>query len=167
MFVVLFPTPTPHPPTPAEFHSDPIFVMNTHSFLPPAFRRNGEGNVFTGVCLHLRGGAGTPIWPTGGIPLPRSGWGSTPSQVRTGGTPPPPAGWGTPPRRGPRSGGDTPNWNSMACTCCAAGGMPLAFTQEDFLVYVRTAVMLEDLESVLKMSSNPGKEKLLFAESTK
>ena len=26
------------------------------------------------------------------------------------------------------------NQNSIACTCCAAGGMPLAFTQEDFLV---------------------------------
>ena len=30
--------------------------------------------------------------------------------------------------------GGTPNWNSIACTCYAAGGMPLAFTQEDFLV---------------------------------
>ena len=30
----------------------------------------------------------------------------------------------------------TPNWNNIACTCYAAGGMPLAFTQEDFLVLI-------------------------------
>ena len=40
---------------------------------------------------------------------------------------------GTPPSRSdPRSRGN-PNWNSIACTCYAAGGMPLALTQEDFL----------------------------------
>ena len=48
------------------------------SFLPPAFRRNGEGNVFTGVCpLHLRGG----------VHHPRSRQGGTPSQVKIGGYP--------------------------------------------------------------------------------
>ena len=31
-------------------------------------------------------------------------------------------------------GGGAPYWSSIACTCYAAGGMPLAFTQEDFLV---------------------------------
>ena len=30
--------------------------------------------------------------------------------------------------------GGTPYRNSIACTCYAAGGMPLAFTQKDFLV---------------------------------
>ena len=30
--------------------------------------------------------------------------------------------------------GGTPYWNSIACACYAAGSMPLAFTQEDFLV---------------------------------
>ena len=34
-----------------------------------------------------------------------------------------------------RTGGSTPNRNSTACTCYAAGGRPLAFTQEHFLVY--------------------------------
>ena len=33
-----------------------------------------------------------------------------------------------------RAGGATPNWNSIACTCYAAGGMPPAFRQENFLV---------------------------------
>ena len=48
---------------------------------------------------------------------------------------PPSAAWGSPPGPGPRSGqGGTPSWNRMACTCYAAGGTPLAFTQEDFLV---------------------------------
>ena len=28
-----------------------------------------------------------------------------------------------------------PNQNSIACTCYAAGGIPLSFTQEDFLVF--------------------------------
>ena len=38
-------------------------------------------------------------------------------------------------RSGPRSGqGGTLNWNSTACTCFVAGGMPLAFMQEAFLV---------------------------------
>ena len=39
------------------------------------------------------------------------------------GVPPLDKGWGTPPRQ-----------ISIASTCYAAGGMPLAFTQEDFLV---------------------------------
>ena len=33
-----------------------------------------------------------------------------------------------------RGGGGTLYWNSIVCTCYAAGGMPLAFTQEYFLV---------------------------------
>ena len=41
--------------------------------LPPAFRRNGEGTVFTGVSLFTPGGP--PSTPTGkGIPHPAS-WG--------------------------------------------------------------------------------------------
>ena len=97
---------------------------------------------------HLTGG--TPIHPDGGYSLPRSGWGY-PSQVPHPdlgrGYPPPGPGKGVPPcpdlrrgnpppiqnRSGPRMGG-TPNRNRLACTCYTAGGMPLAFTQEDFLV---------------------------------
>ena len=32
-------------------------------------------------------------------------------------------------RSGPRTGGHTPNQNSIVCTCYAAGGIALAFTQ--------------------------------------
>ena len=60
------------------------------------------------VCLSTLAG--------GGVPHPRSGVGGYPGQVFTG--------WGTPPP-------------SIASTCYAAGGMPLAFTQEDFLVISR------------------------------
>ena len=93
----------------------------------------------------------------GGTPS-RSGWygGGTPSQVWLGwypiqgGTPlarpgmgyplppgpgmgyPPDMGWGTPP--GPEMGYPPPRQISIASTCYMAGGMLLAFTQEDFLV---------------------------------
>ena len=87
----------------------------------------GEG----GTPIQLMGG--TPSLPDrGGTPHPRSGRGVPPSQVRMGGSTPIPGQDGGYPH--PRSGrGGTPNWNSTACTCYAAGGMPLAFTQ-DFLV---------------------------------
>ena len=86
----------------------------------------------------------------------RMGGGGPPSQVRSVlgvppvnrmryPPPPPPqlAGWGTPPpirvqvRLG---GGGTPNWNSTTCTCYVAGGVPHAFTQEDFLVSSRIEI---------------------------
>ena len=64
------------------------------------------------------------------------GWGTLP--LRPGmGYPPqepgmgyPPMGWGTLP--GPEMG--YPDRSCIASTCYAAGSMPLAFTQEDFLV---------------------------------
>ena len=103
--------------------------------------------------VRMGGNAGYPIpGQNGGYSLPRSGLGVPPSQIRMGegtesrsgrgGYPPSAgwgvtlsAGWGTHSCPGPRSGqGGTPNWNSMTCTCYAVGGMPLAFTQEDFLV---------------------------------
>ena len=91
-------------------------------FLPPAY-------VVLSVCLSTgrggypisglgRGGTPSQVWVGGGTPYPISGLGGggTPSQV--GGVPvvPPPPG--------------------IASTCYgyAAGSMPLAFTQEDFLV---------------------------------
>ena len=101
-------------------------------------------------------GRGVPHPRSGwGVPHPRSRWeGGTPFQVWTGGTPtitgwstpPPPSlggvpphtitGWGTPTHTG---WGKPPPPNpirqsSIAGTCYTAGGMPLAFTQEDFLV---------------------------------
>ena len=66
--------------------------------------------------------------------------GCTPSQVRTGGYPiqdqgggtPSRTRWGTPIRTG---WGTPPPVRRQISTCYAAGGMPLAFTQEDFLVF--------------------------------
>ena len=121
-----------------------IQILNTlPGFLPPAIRRMGEGNSFS--LFTSRGG--TP---------PQVQVGGTPSQVQVGGYPiPGPGRWGYPiPGPGPGRGG-TPSqvwgdtlsqvWGGysgyppgIASTCYgyAAGGMPLAFTQEDFLVFV-------------------------------
>ena len=82
-------------------------------------RRMGEGNIFS-LCVssHLDGGGG------GVEPLPRSRLGGR-------GYPLPRSRWGYHlPRPG---GGGTPT--GIACTYYAAGDMPLAFTQEDFLVF--------------------------------
>ena len=73
-------------------------------------------------------------WQDGVPPLARSRWGTPPtSQVRMGylcpgqdlGPPPPP-----------------PEQNNRASTCYATGGMPLAFTQEDCLVYIDVFVSI-------------------------
>ena len=84
-------------------------------------------------------GGGTLTWE-GGTPS-RPGKGVPPWSRPGEGIPPPPPPiqtWeGVPPvqvRSQDGGGGSTPNWNSIACTCYAAGGMPLAFTQEDFLL---------------------------------
>ena len=104
--------------------------------------KDGRRYCFQFVCQsipRLGGGESTPIpGQDGGYPIPdqdgvpptisrmgyhpMAGWGYSLS-----------AGWGDPPSQ-VKTGGSTPNWNSIACTCYAAGGMPLAFTQEDFLV---------------------------------
>ena len=91
--------------------------LSTYSLLPPAYVVRGKV-LFSqvSVCPHLWGGGGGYHLPRSrweGYPLLRSRQGVSPSQVQVGG--------GT-------------YWNSIACTCYAAGGMPLAFTQEDFLV---------------------------------
>ena len=62
----------------------------------------------TSVCLSI---GGTPVPVGEGTPVPDEG------------IPPPPAGIGYPPR------------DRRANTCYATGGIPLAVTQEDFLVY--------------------------------
>ena len=99
---------------------------------------------------------GYPIQLMGGVPHSQSRWrGGTPSSW-PGGTPFPgldggyplpggtPPGKGVPPSAGlpplgrgypsPPTGGTSPHQTSTVCTCYAAGGVPLAFTQEDFLV---------------------------------
>ena len=61
------------------------YQNSTNEYLPPAFRRNGEGTVFTVVCPHF-GGDGTPIRLIGGTPfLPNWGgaW-STPILLNGG-----------------------------------------------------------------------------------
>ena len=100
-------------------------IKRMQLFLPPA--SEARAKVIFSVCPHLREGGGVlhSQVRTGGIPL----------QARMGGYPPPGldgvpplsrTGWGTPSPIGRQS--------SIASTCYTAGGMPLAFTQEDFLV---------------------------------
>ena len=125
----------------------------------------GEGNIFNLSTLARGypipglwgGGGGVPHPRFGGLPCPRSvgvphpqsGWGGTPSQVWMGGTLSqvwvgggvlcPRSGWlgGTPPP--PELVGVPPpppiRQSSIASTCYGAGSVPLAFTQEDFLVW--------------------------------
>ena len=85
-------------------------------------------------------GGGYPISDLVGVPQPRSGWWGVPGVplTRSGwwgyvGYPPTRSGWwgegtwGTPP---------TIRQSSIASTCYSEGGVPLVFTQEDFLVYI-------------------------------
>ena len=78
-----------------------------------------------------------------GLPSIMSQWEGVPHSSRWGGTPIPGQDGGYPHHlghvlgqdRGDTVGGVYANWNSIACTSYTAGGMPLAFTQEDFLVF--------------------------------
>ena len=103
-----------------------LFLLSRYHIYYHLHPNDGEGNVFTGICplTPWRGGGGWVPHPligvlsseSGGYPLPRqrvplSRWGVLPSQA-----------------------GGYPYWNSIACTCYAAGRMPHSFTQEDFLV---------------------------------
>ena len=133
-------------------------------FLPPAsegwrevifsvcvsVHRGGTPSSWRGVPHPAVGGTpsswrGVPYPADGGYPIqlmggtPSSWWG-VPHPA--GGGVPQPADGGYPGRYTPLAGvpptrGTTPppHQSSIACTCYAAGGMPLAFTQEDFLVY--------------------------------
>ena len=83
---------------------------------------------------------GTPSFLMGVHPAhPRSGYPLRPGQVpgldRGGG------------------GGSSPNQNSIACISYAAGGMPLAFTQEDLLVNIFLCFVLQTGTSVFLMSA--------------
>ena len=49
-------------------------------FLPPAFQRNGDGTIFTGVRLLRGGGTPSPFPFLGGTPSCLDGAGSTPIQ---------------------------------------------------------------------------------------
>ena len=112
--------------------------------------KDGRRYCFQFVCQFTSRGGGTPsqVWP-GGYPIPGlAGGGTAPDLGR--GTPPrpgmgyppgpgtgyPPWAWDgvpPPPRHGTGYPPPPPTWD-IASTCYVAGGMPLAFTQEDFLV---------------------------------
>ena len=121
-------------------------------------RRMGEGTVFSlFVSPHL-GGGGTPVRSGGGYPIP--GLVGVPPGPGMG-YPLPDLGQGTPP--GPGTGYLPWTWDrvppgpgtgdrvppSIASTCYAAGGMPLAFTQEDFLVIL----LFSTLQLVLSLGT--------------
>ena len=127
-----------------------VKVRRILHYRPPS---EGWGKVIFSVCPHLPwGGGGTTsqVW-VGGYPISGlgrggpGGGGGTPSQVQVGGYPiPGPGRGGTPsqvqvggyPIPGPGRGVPVVPPPGIASTCYgyAAGGMPLAFTQEDFLV---------------------------------
>ena len=128
--------------------------------LPPA--SEGWGKVMFSVCSHL-GGYPYPIMlcnitqnamgQPGGYPARSSRGGTLPGGTLAGGYPgggvtwpggyP---GWGYPGQGGTLAGGypgwgvpwpgGVPSQDNIGSTCYMAGSMPLAFTQEDFLVFV-------------------------------
>ena len=73
-----------------------------------------------------------------GVPIPGPGGEGTPIQLWMGYPSPSMTGWGTPPIR---------REISIESTCYAGGGMPLAFTQEDFLVSILSFFFLKRIGS--------------------
>ena len=124
-----------HPLHPSHSLDPTNALTSTGRIFTIRIRRMGEGNSLSVHTLGVLGypppsartGLGYPPARTGlGYPPARSGWGTPPpGQVRTGVPPLARSGWSTFP---------APRQNSRASTCYAAGGMPLAFTQEDSLV---------------------------------
>ena len=145
-----------------DSHCDSIPIMNRWANYPPppCIRRMTEGNIFSLSTLEGGEGGGYPhptwqeeypIWLTGGrYPhlddrvVPPYGWWGVPC-----GTLPYRTGWGTPSwdymelhPLGLDGGTPAPppphrRQSSRASTCYAAGGLPPAFTQENFLVWHR------------------------------
>ena len=106
--------------------------------------KDGEGKSFT-LSVHTPGGGGVPTL-TGVPTLVRSRRGGVPNLVG-GGVPTLGGGYpkvGTP--RPGQDGGGTPKIGTpRQGTCYTAGGMPLAFMQEDFLVeYFSSKVLYVD-----------------------
>ena len=99
---------------------DPNHVTSLN-LLPPAYVVRREGNVLTRVCPSVcpQGGRGYLPWP-----CPR--YLSTPWPGQDGGE-------GVPQRTYP---------HPRPRTCYTAGGMPLAFTREDFLVDINKFIWI-------------------------
>ena len=121
--------------------------LTTIEFLPPAYVVRQEV-MFSQVCVCSGRGVTPSQVRMGGYPIPGLVWGVAPRPGLDGrgGTPPARSGWwmGTPPAGSGWWGGTPPGLDgvppptpirqsSIASTCYLAGGMPLAFTQEDFL----------------------------------
>ena len=100
-----------------------ISVIKSKWIITTCIWRMREGNIFT-LCVSPHIDGGFPVLLMGGTPS-QVWMGGTPSYVWTG-TALSRTGWGTPHTIRRQS--------SMASTCYVVGGMPLAFTQEDFLV---------------------------------
>ena len=109
----------------------------------------GTGSPWPGMGYPLNLGWGTPLTWDGVPPPPDLGWGTPqpgtgyPPDLGQGtpqpgmGYPPRPGAWVSPPDLGlgtPQDLGPGTSPLSIASTWYVAGGMPLAFTQEDFLV---------------------------------
>ena len=114
--------------------------LTKRGLLPPAYGVRGkvmfwQASVLPSIHLSVHRGGWYP--DPGGVPGPPRGVPGPPGGTRTppGGVPRPPPGEGGvpgPPRGG--SGSGTPPGQDRRSTHYTAGGMPLAFTQEDFLV---------------------------------
>ena len=123
------------------WRSQSLFQCYTTDFYRP--RTKYEGRYCFHRCLSVRisgeypiqrmagGGVFTPSQVQTGVPHPRSrqGGGTPTHTSRTRWGIPPLQDWVGYPHPPPQSGD-----SSISSTCYAAGGMPLAFTQEDFLV---------------------------------
>ena len=116
-------------PCPEQF-LPPAYVLRGKVIFTAHVRSTKEGNIYTWeyLSVHIVGG-GYPVLGWGGV-TPRPGMGYPPdlglgtSPWTWDWVPAPPQTWDWVP----------PGPPSMASTWYAAGGMPLAFTQEDFLV---------------------------------
>ena len=129
--------------------SNPVYICNSSftkvkyknsiphlngQFLPPAYVVWREGNSFTlFVCPHLGGGWGSGPAGRGGQVSELTGGGVRSSQPGGGGGSGQWANWGGGQVQ-PAGGGVSQRGHGVSILCPLAGGMPLAFTQEVFLV---------------------------------
>ena len=122
---------TPQPGLDGGGYPSEVLTMGGTWVPPPHIKAwLGYPRPWDGVPPTIKTWLGYPPTPWDGVP-PQPGMGYPPIKTWLGYPPPwdgvPPPTWdGVPPL--------PPRQSSIASTCYAAGGMPLAFTQEDFLV---------------------------------